>query len=106
MTRLLRFYEFVPNSDGKRRRSFPMVLAKQPCTCVQLYSCTVFNICPRNDNEVEWSCRGGESRLSSTDGDETATPQEEARRLRRAGNRLPVANLSLNPTILVDLLWQ
>ena len=35
MTRLLRFYEFVPNSDGKRRRSFPMVLAKQACMAMK-----------------------------------------------------------------------
>ena len=31
MSRLLRFHEFVSNSDGKRRRTLPIVLAKQAC---------------------------------------------------------------------------
>ena len=33
MSRPLRFHEFVSNSDGKRRRTLPIVLAKQACTC-------------------------------------------------------------------------
>jgi hypothetical protein len=40
MSRPLRFHEFVSNSDGKRRRTLPIVLAKQACS-IYIFSTAV-----------------------------------------------------------------
>ena len=52
MTRLLRFYEFVPNSDRKRRRSFPMVLAKQACINIRTQHGFSVVLYPRSKNRT------------------------------------------------------